>query len=209
MGARPSREEILAQFRRAALIDAAHRVFGEHGFEGATMEAIAAEAGVAKGTIYLYFDSKRAIYDAALDAGMAEVDRLSDERVTQAANLRDAITGFIAVRTRYFLEHADFFRMYVAEVNRQIIGPRAERRSCQARLERKTRVLQHAIVAAVDRGEIRPVDPAATALAVFDVTRGIVMRRLMAMSSGDAGAENELFVDLIWNGITARRGQKR
>jgi AcrR family transcriptional regulator len=72
-----SREDALAHFRRTTLIDAAHRVFGTSGFERATMDAIAQEADVAKGTIYLYYPSKRAIYDAAFDAGMADLERLT------------------------------------------------------------------------------------------------------------------------------------
>src|SRR5262245_39287964 len=86
--ARPSREEVLTQCRRSALIDAARRVFGEHGFEHATMDAIAAEAGVAKGTIYLYYRSKRAIYEATFEAGLAELDRLTAERLQQAHSVK-------------------------------------------------------------------------------------------------------------------------
>src|SRR5262245_28310264 len=100
--ARPSREEVLTTFRRSALIDAAVHVFGDRGFDSATMDAIAAEARVAKGTIYLYYRSKQAIYDAALETGLAELDRLTSERVESAKGAKDAIAGFIAARTEYF-----------------------------------------------------------------------------------------------------------
>jgi AcrR family transcriptional regulator len=206
--ARPSREKVLTQFRRSALIDAARRVFGAHGFDGATMEAIAAEAHVAKGTIYLYYPSKRAIYDATLEAGLAEIDRLTAERVQQAPSIKEAIAGFIAVRTAYFQERPDFFRMYVAEVAGQIVRQGPARRTCRAMLERQTKVLQKAIAEAVARGEIRDVDPAATAMAVFDMTRGLIGRRLVTPSAGDVHRENDLCTDLIWNGIATRRGQK-
>jgi AcrR family transcriptional regulator len=206
--ARPSREEVLTQFRRSALIDAARRVFGGHGFDGATMEAIAAEAHVAKGTIYLYYPSKRAIYDATLEAGLAEIDRVTAERVQEASSIKDAIAGFIAVRTTYFQERPDFFRMYVAEVAGQIIRQGSARRTCRAMLERQTKVLQKAIADAVARGDIRRVDPAATAMAVFDMTRGLIARRLVMSSAGDVRRENDLCTDLIWNGIATRRGQR-
>jgi AcrR family transcriptional regulator len=206
--ARPSREEVLTTFRRTALIDAARRVFGGHGFDGATMEAIAAAAQVAKGTIYLYYRSKRAIYDATLEAGLAEIDRLTEARIRQAASIKDAIAGFIAVRTAYFQERPDFFRMYVAEVAGQIIRQGSARRTCRAMLERQTKVLQKAIADAVARGEIRHVDPAATAMAVFDMTRGLTARRLVMPPTGDVRRENDLCTDLIWNGIATRRGHK-
>jgi AcrR family transcriptional regulator len=209
--ARPSREEVISQFRRSALIEAARRVFGDRGFEHATMDAIAAEAEVAKGTIYLYYPSKQAIYDATIEAGLADLDRLTVEKVKAAAHLKDAIAAFIAVRTQYFQERPDFFRMYVAEVASQIVRRGSGARACRAMLERQTRVLEQAVASAMARGEIRKVDPAGTAMAIFDMTRGLIARRLLgtgAVAQSEAGRENDLCTDLIWNGITNRRGDK-
>ena len=48
------------------ILDAALAVFAEKGFAAARLEQIAARAGVAKGTIYLYFDSKEAVFRALI-----------------------------------------------------------------------------------------------------------------------------------------------
>lgn len=48
--------------RPSEILDAALRVFAAKGFAGARMEDIAAEAGVTKGTIYLYFQNKEAVF---------------------------------------------------------------------------------------------------------------------------------------------------
>jgi AcrR family transcriptional regulator len=50
--------------RPQEILDAALQVFAEKGFAAARLEEIAARAGVAKGTIYLYFDSKEAVFTA-------------------------------------------------------------------------------------------------------------------------------------------------
>ena len=47
---------------RRRLLDAAEAVFGELGFPEASVDKVAEAAGVATGTFYLYFDSKRAIF---------------------------------------------------------------------------------------------------------------------------------------------------
>ncbi|MBA3658284.1 MAG: TetR/AcrR family transcriptional regulator [Gemmatimonadales bacterium] len=44
------------------ILDAAQRVFGESGFAGTRLDVVAREAGVSKGTLYLYFDSKEALF---------------------------------------------------------------------------------------------------------------------------------------------------
>ena len=71
----PSKEDVVAEFRRRSIIQAACHVFGEKGFEPATVDAIAEAAHVAKGTVYLYYPSKQAIYDAVYASGMADLER--------------------------------------------------------------------------------------------------------------------------------------
>jgi AcrR family transcriptional regulator len=58
--------------RRAALLDAARRLLADQGFGALTMSAIAHTAGVAKGTLFLYFPTKEAL-------GLALVDELLDD----------------------------------------------------------------------------------------------------------------------------------
>ena len=50
--------------RPGEILDAALAIFAEKGFAGARMDDIARRAGVTKGTIYLYFDSKEAVFKA-------------------------------------------------------------------------------------------------------------------------------------------------
>src|SRR5512132_2498504 len=103
-----SKEDVLTAYRRDALLKAAVRVFGESGFDSATMERIAQEADVAKGTTYLYYRSKQTIYDAALGSGLAELsartqaDPIPRERMGNATslfNLMRNLGGGIGIAT--------------------------------------------------------------------------------------------------------------
>lgn len=199
--ARTSKVDVVAAFRRGTLLDAARRVFGEKGFEQATMEAIADEAEVAKGTIYLYYPSKQAIYDATFAAGTEALTAVTDESVEAAPTAKAAIAAFIRARVLYFQEHPDYFRMYVTEISR-IVTDRAPRQGvCRAALDGHTRTLQAAIERAAAAGHVRAVDPAATALAVFDMTRGLVARRVLTGAESDATRDIDFLTDLIWAGL--------
>ncbi len=57
-----------AEARRAQILDAAAQVFARHGFRGATTRAIAQAAGVAEGTLFRYFPTKRHLLLALLEA---------------------------------------------------------------------------------------------------------------------------------------------
>jgi len=76
--------------RPGEIIEAAMSEFTEHGFERAKLERIAKLAGISKGTIYLYFDSKEALFEEAVktyvitvmdaaDADVSEIDGSTEE----------------------------------------------------------------------------------------------------------------------------------
>ena len=58
--------------KRAAILDAAKRLFPSSGFEGTSMDAIAAEAGVSKLTVYSHFTDKETLFFAAIRARCEE-----------------------------------------------------------------------------------------------------------------------------------------
>jgi len=205
----PTKEDILTAYRRDALLKAAVRVFGECGFESATMERIAQEADVAKGTTYLYYRSKQSIYDAALGHGLAELDARTEAAMKQAPALREAITAFITTRAEYFFEHRDFFRMYVGAIARHLTSPKSKPSEFQALVDRQTRRLEHAIARAIGRREIRRVDAAATALAIFDITRGLVARRITSPGARDAAEDVQFLAGLIWQGLEKEKEKEK
>jgi len=206
--ARLSKQDVLSAYRRTALLESARRIFGRAGFENATMEAIAKDADVAKGTVYLYYPSKRAIYDAAIEGCMAELEELTRARVEAAGSLREAIATLVATRLEFFQRQQDFFRMYIAEIGRSLTQPRAARSRYVTRLDRQTQILQRAIARAVTRGEVRAVDPGAAAQAVFDMTRGLVARHLLEQGRQDPARDVEFLTNLIWTGLGPARGKQ-
>lgn len=72
-----SREAQLAA-KREAIVAAAIRAFAEHGYEGARIEAIASELGIAKGSVFAHFESKAGLFLAAYRAAVRQLPRWSD-----------------------------------------------------------------------------------------------------------------------------------
>lgn len=58
--------------KRAAILDVAKRLFSQNGFDGASMDQIAAEAGVSKLTVYSHFGDKESLFSAAVRAKCEE-----------------------------------------------------------------------------------------------------------------------------------------
>ncbi len=75
--------------KREALLAAGIAAFREEGYERASIERIAREAGVARGTFYLYFPDKLALFEAAVDAFAGPVVAVLAEMSTQARAVPD------------------------------------------------------------------------------------------------------------------------
>jgi AcrR family transcriptional regulator len=60
------RKRVTQDERRAAILDAALDLFSKHGFAAARLDDVANKAGVAKGTLYLYFPDKQALFEELL-----------------------------------------------------------------------------------------------------------------------------------------------
>ncbi len=72
----PSPEDSAENAKRRQIMDGARQVFLASGFDGASMGEIAKVAGVSKGTLYVYFDSKESLFEALTieeKRGLAEV----------------------------------------------------------------------------------------------------------------------------------------
>ncbi len=67
--------------KRRQILDGARRVFLADGFDGASMNDIARVAGVSKGTLYVYFDSKEQLFEALI----REERRQQAERLTECS----------------------------------------------------------------------------------------------------------------------------
>ena len=64
--AAPARKRLPADERRALIVEAAGQLFGERGYDGVTLDEVAAASGVTKPILYRHFDDKRALYLALL-----------------------------------------------------------------------------------------------------------------------------------------------
>lgn len=82
----------IASERKAQILEAAIACFARHGFHGATMPQICAEAGLSPGTVYRYFRSKDALIEALVELDRAESVAIITAR-QQAGSVREAIAA--------------------------------------------------------------------------------------------------------------------
>src|ERR1051326_1049642 len=111
-----TKKVVVAEFRTSGILEAARRVFAARGFHEATVEDIAEAAGVAKGTVYLYYESKRDLYFAALKFGISQMYSSLLQEVQKQSTPEEKLRALIAAKLAYFDENRDFFKIYYSEL---------------------------------------------------------------------------------------------
>src|SRR5271155_3866724 len=101
--------------RRDTILSAAREVFSRVGFAAATVEDVAEQADIGKGTLYLYFRSKEEIYLACLVEEVQELMRRSREEMESKPDLRSKLEAYFRVRFEFCEKHEAFYRIYQAE----------------------------------------------------------------------------------------------
>ena len=87
-----------AAIRRQAILDAALTVFAERGYEAARLEDMAARAGVAKGTLYLYFKDKEALFEALVRGAVSPMlEKVGEFSAAPGMKATDVLQFFFAM----------------------------------------------------------------------------------------------------------------
>jgi AcrR family transcriptional regulator len=156
------------EHRPQQIIDAALEVFGECGLAKARLQDIAARAGVSKGTIYLYFDSKEELFRemirqtavAAIESGEQTIQSLSPSQQLVAA-----MRGYWKfVRSPVF---GTIYRLVLGELHQ---FPDLARFYADEVVSRGLKLLSGIIRRGVDAGEFRDVDPLVAARVLVSIT---------------------------------------
>lgn len=152
--------------KRQAILDAAFTVFARQGYAQAGVDVIAAEAGVAKATVYNHFGDKETLLrqaitaqaDRALARNMATLERLTDDGGELCATLEEVGHSLL----RCYCDDSSWAlrRLLAAELNQfpdllDIVQGRAADRVSQALADRLARLML--------AGRLRAADPAQAA----------------------------------------------
>ena len=192
-------DQSVTQQKHESILDAARAVFSREGYAASSVEDVATEAGIAKGTVYIYFKSKEELYFAALLRDLRAFGEEARAQMDCAAGLREKIEAFFRVRLEYCKAHRDFLRIYLTEGSSMCVSPIGNE---LRRLQRDNmRHLASVIERAVRKREIRAVSAPALAAKLFDMARGLVERQLLGWKEFQVRNEAAFATDLLWRGL--------
>jgi AcrR family transcriptional regulator len=202
-----TREQVLRDFRTDQILEAARRVIGEMGFADASIDRIAEAAGVARSTLYVYFDGKEDLLNqciAQLRLGLGERVR---QAVEEASGTEERLAAFLCAHFEYVSSVREFFRalMAVRGVDPFFSPPGGgtppELETIRAE---SGAVVEGILKDAAATGEI-PAERLPAALELLAVlVYGALMRRAQQAEPGPAGPEAQRLASAFLWGVAGR-----
>jgi AcrR family transcriptional regulator len=200
-----TRQERRKQRTTDAILDAAEQLLRERGFAGMTIEAIAAKADVAIGSIYSRFAGKDGVY-VALAERAVEANEAAVERVHADGHATELIAAFTDAYVRFHREHPLAFRLVTLQ---DVERPLDERlRQARRRLAERLDAMVDQLAASLERaaraGELRAVAPRPTALFLWASLNGALsLRRRGAITEREFEATVAAGQEIVQRGLAA------
>jgi TetR/AcrR family transcriptional regulator len=154
---------------KSRILDTAAHLFGEYGKTAVSTTRIAKEAGVNKAMIFYYFGSKDELYLSAVRKLTGELFSLMNERLSLVEPGLPVIEAFVRTHVGYLIEHPALVKLLVRELLVGNIGDQSAVTGLVSNLEGiRTRFVE-SLKIAMERGEIRRVDPIHTILNIISM----------------------------------------
>ena len=209
---REIRKKQITQKRQEQILSAALTVFSQKGYTAATIPEIARSAGVATGTIYLYYPSKRELFVSVIMNSIITVPLLNLLKKIQTADF--AMVFKLIIQNRLNLTEDDKI-MQVTSLMSEIQRDQELRTLFVSKLFRPIMdMMEKYYKAGIEEGELNQYEPAVLVRAIGGMIIGLIM---LKTAEGEAGPLSKLpkdqiseeIVSFVLNGLLADKAKSK
>jgi TetR/AcrR family fatty acid metabolism transcriptional regulator len=189
-------------YKRQAIQEAVIRLICREGLKSVTMERVAQETGIAKGTIYLYYRDKQDLLDEVKSSSVAPMMKAVEEILRGDDPPDRRLRSFALAYLRYFDEHRDLFRVLIYE--REVVrvqGSRYQSDRYRRLLESTAQVIDQA----VRDGVFREVNPHVVAAMFVESMFSVMNQRLRSEKPAPVEEDAALLGDVFIHGLERRK----
>ncbi len=188
----------LKKEKRELIIQAAIKIFAKEGFHAAKISSIAQTAGIGKGTIYEYFDSKSQLYEEmikyTIEIYMQNISSIFED----TKSTRERLKKFVELAFNIAKEHMDICKIH--NHGTEVVGEK----SINIMLTTQKRVMEMVegvIQQGIENGELKPIDTRIAALAFLGSVHHMTVHYLFIYKRDIMQEEIDSYVDIYINGL--------
>ncbi|HOO39358.1 MAG TPA: TetR/AcrR family transcriptional regulator [Deltaproteobacteria bacterium] len=182
---------------RKLILDAGLKTLLEQGIEGFTMDRVAMDAGVAKGTLYLHFKDKEELLMASIEKGFEPFFSTAETVLDSDQSPENKIEAFSLEGFRFFERQRQLFNIVMRAKELKKRHAMEDDALYWNLVSKISRVLDDGI----HEGKFKPIDSIKVAGMFLDAQGALILQHLAGKSSGTAEEYVNLVMDVFLNGI--------
>ncbi len=197
-----TKDAVLERFRVESITEGALRAIARKG-SAATMQDIADESGIAKGTLYLYFKDRDELLQRVSEGALSQLLERLEGVFSQGLSFEETIRELVVTKLRFFEERRDLYRVHFElryphgpgqECNPRTKAPPAEK---QMYVERLTRYFEQALDATEEAPRL--------AMFLSEAFAAVLVRRMLETAPPELERDAEFLSGLLLHGLSGRR----
>ncbi|EDK32129.1 TetR/AcrR family transcriptional regulator [Clostridium kluyveri] len=179
------------------IFESAIKIFSKNGYNGATMDAIAADASVAKGTLYYHFKSKEEIFKYIVEKGMNVLIEKIEIDSKKEKNALDKIKILCKAQWGLVYENRDFIKVVMS----QLWGQEIRQLELREYIRSYIIYIQNYLKQCMKEGSIKKCDSLFLAYTLFGTICSVAVYELLNEDKKDLDDMIENLMSHILDGI--------
>lgn len=184
------------------VLRAAEKLFAKRGFYPTTIDDIAKEAKLAKGTIYLYFDSKEDLFFSVIEKKLGALLSKIEKGMKEPGSAWQRINTTIGVHLKFLEENRDFFKIMqsFSEQLKEKLEKELKRRVVEKQSQ-YIKILSRLIQEAIDKREIKPLDARKLAIILMGIVHSLTVYWISQKERGSLFQDASLIRQVFFQGV--------
>ena len=196
------KRRLLQGNRTDQILEAAEKLFAQKGFYSTTVGEIAEKAGIAKGTIYLYFRDKRDLFFSVLESKLDILLEKVEKGIQKSKTVSSRIEEAIGIHLKFLEENEDFFKImqsfpeeFKRKLGERLKGGLIERQS------HYVEIMDKLIQEGIEVGEIRPFDSRKLAVILMGMLHSLTVYWISRKERTSLSEDKHLIYEVFWEGV--------
>lgn len=188
--------------RTDQILEAAEKLFAQKGFYSTTVGEIAEKAGIAKGTIYLYFRDKRDLFFSVLESKLDILLEKVEKGIQKSKTVSSRIEEAIGIHLKFLEENEDFFKImqsfpeeFKRKLGERLKGGLIERQSYYVE------IMDKLIQEGIEVGEIRAFDSRKLAVILMGMLHSLTVYWISRKERASLSEDKHLIYEVFWEGV--------
>ena len=198
---REAKQAMLRTFMETTIAQVAKAVFAERGYQQATLEEIAQQAGMSKATIYLYYKNKDDLF-------LQVVEKLVETAITETTQAAEApgapldkLARLVCGKMAFYEHEREFFRIYLNEKHGLEVAPKdPHKRLLRHMYLQGVDMLASVLQEGMDAGVLRPMETRRLAFFLQEMMSTVLGQRIQGKAKTSVEEDAKQLLDLFLHG---------